>query len=321
MESTTARADRIRLEKHLRPRWGDVPIGSITRHDVKAWSVQLAGAGVGPSTVQRIVHLFSASLNAAMDAEVIETNPAARIKLPGGAKEQERFLERDEYDAIRAQLPTERDQLVADVLVGSGIRWAELAGLHWSRVNLTRGVLTVVEVFNESPARVKPYPKGKRARTVPLTDELVGQLQGTGTPRLSARRAGWSTRRDSVDRGSCSPRRTGARCATRTGRPCGGRPSRMPRWGTRGSTTCGTPTPHGYSSAAFRSPRLVDCWVTSRPRPRRNMPTWPRRRAKRYDSHWLPHECHWQGVTRVGFTLRGGSSAGQSRGLIIHSAS
>jgi len=179
VETTTAKADRIRLEKHLKPRWADVPIGSITRHDVKAWAVQLAATpGVGPSTVQRIVHLFSASLTAAMDAEVIETNPAARIKLPGGAREQERFLERDEYDAIREHLPTEQDQLVADVLVGTGVRWAEVAGLHWSRVNLERGVVTVVEVFNESPAEIKPYPKGKRARAVPLTDELVGQLKG-----------------------------------------------------------------------------------------------------------------------------------------------
>lgn len=176
VEVTTARADGIRLEKHLRPRWGDVPIGSITRHDVKAWAVQLRGTGVAPSTVQRIVHLLSASLNAAMDAEVIESNPAARIRLPGAAKEQERFLTHDEFDAIREQLPTERDQLVADVLVSTGLRWSELAGLHWSRIELSRGIVAVVEVYDETSGRMKPYPKGKRARMVPLTEDLVARL-------------------------------------------------------------------------------------------------------------------------------------------------
>jgi len=176
VEDTTSKADQIRLDKHLIPRWAAVPIGSITRHDVKAWAVQLRATGISPSTVQRIVHLLSASLNAAMDAEVIESNPAARIRLPGAAKEQERFLTHDEFDAIRDQLPTERDQLVADVLAHTGLRWSELAGLHWSRVNLARGVLSVVEVYGETSGRMKPYPKGKKARTVPLTDDLVAVL-------------------------------------------------------------------------------------------------------------------------------------------------
>jgi integrase len=176
VEATTARADIIRRRKHLDPRWSDVPIGSITRHDVKAWAVQLRGTGISPSTVQRIVHLFSASLNAAQDAEVIEVNPAARIRLPKGAQEQERFLTHDEHAAIREQMPTERDQLLVDVLANTGLRWSELAGLHWSRVNLQRGLLTVVEVYDEMPGTIKPYPKGKRSRTVPLTDDLIAAL-------------------------------------------------------------------------------------------------------------------------------------------------
>lgn len=176
VETTTAKSDGVRMRKHLRPRWGSVPIGSITRHDVKAWAVELAAAGVGPSTVQRIVHLFSSSLNAAIDAEVIESNPAARIKLPKGAQATERFLTREEYDAVRAQLPTERDQLVADLLVHTGLRWSEMAGLHTARVDLVRGVLRVVEVYDETTSRVKAYPKGRRAREVPLTPELVATL-------------------------------------------------------------------------------------------------------------------------------------------------
>lgn len=210
VEVTTARADAVRMEKHLRPRWGDVPIGSITRHDVKAWAKVLA-VEVGPSTVQRIVHLLSASLNAAMDAEVIETNPAARIRLPGGAKEQERYLEHEEYDQIRAQLPTEGDQLAADLLVGTGLRWAELAGLHWSRVNLRRNVLTVVEVFNETAGSIKPYPKGKRARAVPLTDELVAALTAHRSAQVGRTSCG-------VDHesGIC---RSGLVFTTPTGRP------------------------------------------------------------------------------------------------------
>lgn len=176
VEATTAKADGVRRRKHLDPRWGSVAIGSITRHDVKAWAVQLRGTGISPGTVQRIVHLFSASLNAAVDAEVIESNPASRIRLPKGAQEQERFLTHDDYDAVRAQLDTMQDQLVTDVLVNVGLRWGEMAGLHWSRIDLARGVLMVVETFEEADGMIKPYPKGKKGRTVPLTDDLRAAL-------------------------------------------------------------------------------------------------------------------------------------------------
>jgi integrase len=49
----------------------------------------------------------------------------------------------------------------------------ELAGLHTARVDLRRGLLRVVETFSESDSSMRPYPKGRRLRDVPLTPELV----------------------------------------------------------------------------------------------------------------------------------------------------
>src|SRR5437870_5059207 len=51
VEASTAKVDKGRLERHLLPRWRDTPIGSITRHDVRAWTSQMARDGVGPTTV------------------------------------------------------------------------------------------------------------------------------------------------------------------------------------------------------------------------------------------------------------------------------
>lgn len=211
VEATTAQADGVRKRKHLDPRWSDVPIGSITRHDVKAWAVQLRRTGISPATVQRIVHLFSASLNAAVDAEVLEVNPAARIKLPKGAVEQERFLTHDEYQAVRAELASTGDQLMTDVLVNTGIRWSELAGLHWSRVDLARATVAVVEEFVEVDGKMKPYPKGKKARRVPLVPELVVAL----TEHLKDTGKGTSCGVDHTT-GIC---RSGLVFTTPTGRP------------------------------------------------------------------------------------------------------
>lgn len=176
VEASTLKVDKGRLERHLRPRWGDVPIGSITRHDVKAWAAKL-GATTGPTTVQRCAHLLSASLAAAVDAEVIDANPAARLKLPGSAKAQERFLTREEYDAILEQLPTTADRLIVAFATNTGMRPGEWAGVHWNRVDLERGVVRVVETFSELGGVIKAYPKSRKVREIALEDSLVDLLR------------------------------------------------------------------------------------------------------------------------------------------------
>lgn len=181
VEASTLRNDAARRRNHLDPRWGSVALGAITRQDVKAWAAQLRRGranqkALGPESVKRCVHLLSASLAAAVDHEILEANPAARLKLPGGPPAPERFLTTEEYAAVREHLLTTGDQLVADILVHTGLRWGELAGLHWPRVDLGRGVLRVVETYDEADGRMKAYPKGKRARDVPLTPEIVEAL-------------------------------------------------------------------------------------------------------------------------------------------------
>jgi integrase len=176
VEASTAKVDKGRLDRHLMPRWGAVPIGSITRHDVKAWTSQMARDGVGPTTVQRCTHLLSASLVAAMDAEIIDSNPAARLKLPGSAKAQERYLTREEFGTLIEHLPTTADRLIVDFATHTGMRPGEWAGIHWNRVDLDRGLVRVVETFSELGGFIKAYPKGRKARDVPLSDDLAHTL-------------------------------------------------------------------------------------------------------------------------------------------------
>lgn len=173
---STAKADRLRLENHLRPRWGSVPVAAITRTEIKLWAADLSAGGLGPESVKRCVHLLSASLAAAVDAEIIPANPAARLKLPGGGSDKERYLTRGEFEMLRSSMATERDLLVVDLLAYTGLRWGELAGLHRARVDTARQMIRVVETYDESSGLMKAYPKGRRSRDVPLTADLAVRL-------------------------------------------------------------------------------------------------------------------------------------------------
>lgn len=177
VEGATLATDVGRRDGYLIPKWGDWPLGAITRHEVKVWRGELREAGVSNSTINRAVALLSVSLTAALDAEVIEVNPLIQMKkLPEPPPKHHRLTE-DGYQLLLEQLPTERDRLIVTMLASTGLRWGELAGLHRARVDFDRLTLSVVEVFSERVGKMKAYPKGQRERTVPLPQWLADELR------------------------------------------------------------------------------------------------------------------------------------------------
>lgn len=184
----TLKAQASYRDQHLLPRFGRTPLGSIRRQDVRAWAAELARSGLAPATVQRCVHLLSAALTAAVDAELIDANPAARLKLPKPPPAQERFLTRAEFAAIADQLPTLHDRLIAETLAYTGLRWGELAGLHRDRVHLDRGLFRIVETFNPKTGAMEPVPKGRRVRDVPVPGWLADELQRLEQADVTCRR-------------------------------------------------------------------------------------------------------------------------------------
>ena len=175
VEPGTLTRDVSRRDVHLKPRWGAVPIGGITRQDVKAWCVQLRTNGLAPSTVEKCKALLSASLVAAMDAGIIDTNPAARIRLPKPPPAQEVYLTGLEVERVADECPTVFDRIVVETLAYTGLRFGELAGIHRDRVDWTRGLVRVVETFDEREGDIKGYPKGRRVRDVPVPGWLLEQ--------------------------------------------------------------------------------------------------------------------------------------------------
>ncbi|HET7735919.1 MAG TPA: tyrosine-type recombinase/integrase [Nocardioidaceae bacterium] len=173
VEPGTSSRDESRRDLHLMPRFGRTPIASITRQDVKAWCADLARVPLAPSTVEKCKALLSASLVAAIDEGIIDTNPAARIRLPKPPPAQERYLTDGEVEAVCTEFPTLFDRIVVETLAWTGLRFGELAGLHRDRVLWDLGMVRVVETWDERNGTIKAYPKGRRVRDVPVPDWLL----------------------------------------------------------------------------------------------------------------------------------------------------
>lgn len=175
VEPGTAMRDRYRIDKHIAPHWAGTPLGAITRHDVKAWVTDLS-ATLAPASVYRVLSTFSASLAAAVDAELLTDNPAYKIRIASGETDSMRFLTLAEFNALYDAMPTFRDRALTALLAGTGARWGEGVGIQLPRLDMRRGVLRIAETWDNATQSVKAYPKDREPRSVPVPDWVMDEL-------------------------------------------------------------------------------------------------------------------------------------------------
>lgn len=174
-EGTSARDDS-RRRAHLEPQWAAWPLDEITREDVQDWVDTLAARDdLAPSTVHKIYHLLSASMKAAALDRKIPASPCVSIELPVLPPADERYLTREEVDALCDCLIPKWANLVL-LLAGTGLRWGEMVGLHWQRVHLDAQRIDITMAWDAKRLRWK-LPKDKERRSVPVLDWVEDTLR------------------------------------------------------------------------------------------------------------------------------------------------
>ncbi len=175
---------------------GALRLEQLDEMAVQSWVKRLQDLKLAPSTVTGIYTTLRSILRAAVRARKLTHDPTVGIGLPTLPPPSDFYWERPEVDAIRARLtaavdvaddPAEglRDLALFEVLIGTGVRWGEAAGLHLPRWVPLRRRLSVVEVLEQQKGyRLKAYPKGKHRRELPavapeLLDAMAAHLAQT----------------------------------------------------------------------------------------------------------------------------------------------
>ncbi|WP_255800982.1 tyrosine-type recombinase/integrase [Mycobacteroides abscessus] len=174
VEESTARQDESKLTHHVLPRWRSTALAEVSPEDIQVWANRLRSDGLSPSTVHKVVRLLSSLLQSAVSAGVLSKNVVRGIKLPKEAPSPERFLSRDEADAVRRALAG-FDQLIFDLLIGTGTRWGEAVGLHWDDVDLDQDTIRVARSFDRT-AKFFKATKTHATRVVPIGSTLSAVL-------------------------------------------------------------------------------------------------------------------------------------------------
>jgi integrase len=175
---TTLAATESWLRLHVRPWFADRPIDKITPADVRRWQAQLA-RDLGPSTVAHCRSLALRIFQFAMDEGAIDANPVRKVPpLKRRADPEQVFGEVKR----RALTPEEAGRLVACfplfwwdhilTLLGTGLRFGELAGLRRRRVHFDRPI-PILEV---GPTRYQAGRFGSGFKPRPKSDAGIGPV-------------------------------------------------------------------------------------------------------------------------------------------------
>jgi integrase len=128
--------------------------------------------GLAPKTIRNVHGLMYQAMEQAVLQRKIRINPCRGSKLPELVHHEMRFLLEPEVDRLIAALDPHWRPLVV-TLVGTGMRWAEAAGLRAGRVDLLGGTLRVEETLqqlaNQGLVSVPPKTRlSRRTITLPM---------------------------------------------------------------------------------------------------------------------------------------------------------
>lgn len=173
--ATTEASDAGRL-KLIREDLGRVQLGQLRRSQIQQWVKDLA-AGREPATVRKYFNLLSGMLSDAVDDDLIPVNPCRGVTTPTVGPGREVFLTSEQVDALDNELDGV-DGLVTYFLAYTGLRWGEMVGLHRGSIDWLHRQISIVETAVEITGGfyLKPYPKGRDRRFVPVPQELLERL-------------------------------------------------------------------------------------------------------------------------------------------------
>jgi integrase len=156
---------RLRLKKAF----GHKKLDEITRHEIQTFLMALKDEGLAAATCNHHVKSLRHTLAIALDWELIEKNPAAKISLIPLNNKIECIPDQEQMGRFIRVLRAD-DSVIArliEFLLLTSCRLNEGAQLRWTEVDLKAKVVTLAA----------HRTKGKRARTLPLSEIAVDLLK------------------------------------------------------------------------------------------------------------------------------------------------
>jgi integrase/recombinase XerC len=163
--------DLQQFRNFLKKEFDAMPSPEANHGIVRSWVVSLVESGLDAVSVNRKIACLRSYYKFLIRQEVVAKDPMAKIKILKTKKKLPNFVQ--EADMVSLLDKTDfgrnfdnlRDQLILELLYGTGMRLSELIGLKDSHVNLKDRTLKVLG-------------KRNKERVIPFTASLVTLIEG-----------------------------------------------------------------------------------------------------------------------------------------------
>ena len=156
--------DLNQFEDFMQAEFPDVKLEDAEHYQLRAWIVSLMEIDLDPRSVNRKISTLKAYYRFLLKREVISKNPTTRLKVLKNSSRLPRFVKEEDMMALLEKVNYEdsftgkRDQLILEMLYGTGIRLSELLGLTMASINFHKGEIKVIGKRNKE--RIIPISQG-----------------------------------------------------------------------------------------------------------------------------------------------------------------
>ena len=180
-EFSTVLGYRRAVNARLLPKFGHLPLEAVTVDLADRWRVELLAEGLSANSINKLRWYGEAIFKRAQRVWAITTNPFALVeRQPQRPPDDFNVLEPSESLLLAANAADEQDAALFVVAAFTGLRLGELRALQWRDLNFADRLVHVRRSYTRG--QWKPYPKGRRRRSVPMIDQVIPPLD-----RLSQR--------------------------------------------------------------------------------------------------------------------------------------
>ena len=183
VKPATVCAYKSTVATHLKPNLGAIRLDALTAHNVQALYNKLHEAPDGPSpkNIKNIHGVLHRALQQAVLNEYIHTNPTNACILPRVEKMEIKPLDEDQITLFLKAIRGHQFENLFIVTLFTGMRKAEVMGLTWDCVDLSKGVLTVNKQLQQVRGGHGEYrlvpTKSSKARTITVAPFIVQTLK------------------------------------------------------------------------------------------------------------------------------------------------
>ncbi len=141
-------------------------LSELEYSDIRGWLILMIDQDLSPRSVNRKMACLSTFYSFLERNGVIQQNPTEKLQSLKTSKSLPSFVQEEEMGIIldQTEFPNDfkgkRDQLVLEILYGTGMRVSELVGLKLSDIDFYRGTVSI-------------SGKGNKPRIVPLGNGLL----------------------------------------------------------------------------------------------------------------------------------------------------